>query len=180
MQGGQVKRTFVRQSTWGFGLFVEEAVTKDELIDEYVGELIYELTARSRGHVERHRHRNYLFNLNPTLSIDSSFVGNATRYINHSKTEFNCYAKVLLVGSEQRIGIMAGRDLEAGEELLMDYGEEFFINVQSDDTSDEAQSAEEDVAQMVESEAQVCPPIGHSSDETYDEENENEGVSDLE
>ncbi|KAF8351574.1 hypothetical protein F5887DRAFT_913317 [Amanita rubescens] len=34
IQMGQAKRTSVRQSQWGFGLFMEESVQKDELIDD--------------------------------------------------------------------------------------------------------------------------------------------------
>ncbi|KAK2466115.1 hypothetical protein APHAL10511_001757 [Amanita phalloides] len=141
MQMSQIKRTSVRQSEWGFGLFVEEAVRKGELIDEYVGELIFEPTAVSRGDQERHRRRNYLFTLNSNDSnIDSTFAGNSTRFINHSNTEHNCQAQIWLIDGEQRIGIMALHDIEAGEELLMDYGEQFFIGDQEQSPGSELEN----------------------------------------
>lgn len=177
IQQSKNKRTSVRQSAWGFGLFIEAAAKKNELIDEYVGELVYEETALSRGDAAEHRGRNYLFSLNPTLNLDSSIAGNHTRYINHSRNGANCSAKVWVVDGEQRIVITASQDVNAGEELLMDYGDSFFINDQvlpgsrenTADTEDTADELTEVNALLVEDLAQT-PPLHHpSSDETYEE-----------
>lgn len=60
--------------------------------------------------VVKHRQRNYVFALNSTVSIDSSYAGNETRFVNHvSKPYANSSPQVWLVNGEHRIGIFAGR-----------------------------------------------------------------------
>ncbi|KAF7968037.1 hypothetical protein HWV62_32142 [Athelia sp. TMB] len=120
----------VKESAWGLGTFLTEDVKANELISEYVGELIYEPTTESR-HMDRdvvkHRKRNYVFALNSTVSIDSSYAGNETRFVNHvSKPNANSSPQVWLVNGEHRIGIFAACDMKAGTEISFDYGPQFF------------------------------------------------------
>ncbi|KAI0312596.1 hypothetical protein OF83DRAFT_1250200 [Amylostereum chailletii] len=129
IQYGREKRLEVRVGEWGFGLALLERARESSFICEYVGEAISQATVDSREYVvlARHRGRNYVFGLNATASIDSLVAGNVARYINHAKEgRANCYARVRYVNADHRIGIFAGRDIEAGEELLMDYGDDFF------------------------------------------------------
>lgn len=42
--------------------------------------------------VAQHRRRNYLFDLNPTMSIDATYAGNEARFINHDHKNANCVA----------------------------------------------------------------------------------------
>ncbi|KAJ7016348.1 hypothetical protein C8F04DRAFT_1345956, partial [Mycena alexandri] len=93
---------------------------------KYVGELIYDPTTDSREPIAEHRGRNYLFELNSTLSIDGTYVGNDARYINHDARNPNCRAKVRMVNGEHRSGIYATRPLKSGEEVLFNYGDHFF------------------------------------------------------
>lgn len=44
-----------------------------------------------------HRGRNYLFELNSTLSVDGTYAGNDARYINHDAQHPNCHAKGVLL-----------------------------------------------------------------------------------
>ncbi|KAJ4485173.1 hypothetical protein C8R41DRAFT_442405 [Lentinula lateritia] len=120
------KSTEVKPGSWGVGLFLLESADPGELITEYVGELVYELTTESRDDVSMHRQRNYLFNLNATFALDSEFIGNESRYINHSEDTPNCRAQVMMVNGDHRIGIYAQTHIEAGAELLLNYGPEFF------------------------------------------------------
>ncbi|KAF8162122.1 hypothetical protein BJ912DRAFT_915191 [Pholiota molesta] len=94
---------------------------------EYVGELIYNPTVRSRAGASTHKGRSYIFDLNRRVSLDSAYAGNGTRYINHS-ARANCDTAVVLVNGEHRIGVYAARRLEEGEELFIDYGPKFFSN----------------------------------------------------
>lgn len=76
--------------------------------------------------VAKHRERTYLFQLNQTMSVDSTFIGNEARYINHDSSLANCQANglstsmltfrsnaisyfhaVRLVNGEHRIGLFA-------------------------------------------------------------------------
>lgn len=133
IQQGRSKELEVKESRWGIGVFLLESATLGELIVEYVGELIYELTFDSRGEVADHLGRSYVFGLNKTLSLDSSRAGNASRFINHSgasdtsgETQYNCRAFARLVNGEHRIGIFAIMNIDPGTEILIDYGPVFF------------------------------------------------------
>ncbi|KAH0827556.1 hypothetical protein J3R83DRAFT_4277 [Lanmaoa asiatica] len=121
----------VKKSSWGLGTFLAQAAKAGDLIAEYIGEIIYESTVESRGDLATHRNRCYVFGLNDTFSLDSTYAGNISRFIDHSDAErgrrVNSQARVRLVNGNNRIGIFAIRDMEAGSEILMDYGSEFFI-----------------------------------------------------
>ncbi|MCJ1376650.1 hypothetical protein MMC20_007893 [Loxospora ochrophaea] len=103
-----------------------EPVKKGEFLGEYVGEVVSNDEAETRGLIYNKRNLSYLFSLNRTQTLDSTRVGNKFRYINHQALPYaNCYAKVLLCNSVHRIGLFAAKSLRIGEELLFDYGSEF-------------------------------------------------------
>uniref|UniRef100_A0A8H7XL58 SET domain-containing protein n=1 Tax=Psilocybe cubensis TaxID=181762 RepID=A0A8H7XL58_PSICU len=124
--GIQKGATEVRESEWGLGLFLSEPAEEKELISEYVGEMIRPLTVESRNFHAEHRNRSYVFDLNPTYSLDGAYAGNQTRYMNHSVKAANCHTRVMMVNGEHRIGVYAARRIEEGEELLIDYGIHFW------------------------------------------------------
>ncbi|KAI0027677.1 hypothetical protein K488DRAFT_10005, partial [Vararia minispora EC-137] len=122
------KMAIVRPSSFGYGLFIQEPANKGDFIIEYVGELIYKPTANSREFINAHRRRNYVYGLNKEMNIDAMFAGNNSRFINHApKEQRNCDARTRLIHGEHRIGIYASRDIAAGEELFLCYGNEYFF-----------------------------------------------------
>ncbi|KAJ7629113.1 hypothetical protein FB45DRAFT_920000 [Roridomyces roridus] len=120
------KRTQVGPSRWGRGLFMAEDTEADELIIEYIGEIIFDPTTESREHITKHRGRNYLFQLNETTSVDGVYLANDARFINHNGENPNCKAGVKLVNGEHRIGLYSTRRIKSGEEILFNYGKHFF------------------------------------------------------
>ncbi|TKA23268.1 hypothetical protein B0A50_07325 [Salinomyces thailandicus] len=110
----------------GFGLYVGEDVKQHEFVGEYKGEVITKNEAERRGAVYKHQKLSYLFSLNATQEIDSTYFGNKTRYINHAGPgKFNLYPRILLVNTVHRIALFAKRNITKGEELLFDYGPQF-------------------------------------------------------
>lgn len=98
----------------GFGLFATRAIRAGEFIIEYTGRHV------TNEEADRLKTR-YLFELNEQWAIDGSARSNIARYINHS-CDPNCEAEV----DDGHILISAAREIEAGEELAYDYGEEYF------------------------------------------------------
>jgi SET domain-containing protein len=97
----------------GKGVFAAEPIKKGTRILEYIGEKISREEATERlagGNV-------YVFFCDPRFDIDGNTPENIARYINHS-CDPNCVSDII----EDRLWIIALRDIRTGEELSYDYG----------------------------------------------------------
>jgi hypothetical protein len=99
----------------GKGLFALVPIRKGDFILEYTGKKI---PTKVADDMEEAR---YLFEIDSKWTIDGEDESNTARYINHG-CEPNVEAEV----HDGHILITAVRDIEAGEELTIDYGEEYY------------------------------------------------------
>lgn len=159
MQRGQKKRIAIRESQYGMGAFLLDKAKEGDLLGEYVGDIVTSDAAPRRETVAEHKHRNYAFTLSSLEEVrdietkdrqevidndgilDAIGISNETRFPNHSNhiRTRNCFAKTLLIENQSRIGLYAERAIRPGQELLFDYGAEFFINQggRPEDTNDD-------------------------------------------
>eukprot|EP00041_Stephanoeca_diplocostata_P018202 m.379390 g.379390 ORF g.379390 m.379390 type:complete len:687 (-) comp20953_c0_seq1:513-2573(-) len=106
----------------GRGLRVKTSVSSDAFIGEYVGEVINaaEFTRRYKVHMETEKAHFYFMNLDADHIIDASKHGSITRFVNHS-CDPNCKLEKWLVDGYQRLGFYAMKDMQAGDEVTIDY-----------------------------------------------------------
>lgn len=98
----------------GLGLFATDFFKKGEMVVEYTGRRIKTKTADELG-------TKYLFEIDKDWTIDGAGRKNIARYVNHA-CKPNCEAEI----DGMRIFYYAVRNIDPGEELTVDYGEEYF------------------------------------------------------
>lgn len=102
----------------GFGVFASGDIIAGEMIGEYTG------LARKKKNSDCSN--AYIFNYNSKSVIDASKRGNSMRFVNHSSLAPNAKYLRVLVDGIQHILIVAARDISAGEQILFDYGEDYW------------------------------------------------------
>jgi SET domain-containing protein len=106
-----------RSPIHGRGVFARNAISAGEVILGYRGALIrWEQAIEDAGASSAPAGHTLLFDVGDGFVIDGGRGGNSARWINHS-CEPNCEA--VTVG--RAVVIHALRDVEPGEELLLDY-----------------------------------------------------------
>ncbi|ODV89691.1 hypothetical protein CANCADRAFT_46103 [Tortispora caseinolytica NRRL Y-17796] len=123
------KVRFARSAIHNWGLYAMEPISMNEMIIEYVGEMIRQQVAdfREIRYVKSGIGSSYLFRIDESTVIDATKRGGIARFINHCCTP-NCTAKIIKVGKEKRIVIYALTDIAANEELTYDYKFERELN----------------------------------------------------
>ncbi|KAG5975520.1 hypothetical protein E4U58_000717 [Claviceps cyperi] len=139
LQRGTSKPLLLGQSQLegcGYGLFTAGPIAQDDFVIEYVGELIthdegVRREARRGDVFDEESNVSYVFTLleNEGIWVDAAIYGNLSRYINHASEHdtrgCNVTPRILYVNGEYRIKFTAMRDIQAGEELFFNYGENF-------------------------------------------------------
>lgn len=106
----------VFHSSTGLGLRALRKFKIEEEIIEYVGRHL------SEEEVTEEPNR-YLFRLNDENYIDGSDLSNTARYINHSCSP---NAQAFVSDDEKHITIEAIKKIKRGDEIVIDYGKEYF------------------------------------------------------
>ena len=107
----------VGRAATGLGLFAAKPIAKKAYIATYRGKRIPTVEAHRR---EQRGTAKYMFEINRRWSIDGSSRRNLGRYINHA-----CKPNAAAVLRKGRIVFVALRAIAAGEEITLDYGEDY-------------------------------------------------------
>jgi SET domain-containing protein len=115
------KRPFrIGRARTGFGLFATKPIKKRAFIVEYRGPRISNEEATRR----ENRGNKYLYEINKRVTVDGTPRYNVARYANHS-----CRPNAESDTIKGKIIIRAIRDIKPGEEIVYDYGTDYYKNV---------------------------------------------------
>lgn len=108
----------VGRAATGLGLFAARPIAKKAYIAAYRGKRIPTVEAHRR---EQRGGAKYMFEIDRRWSIDGSSRRNLGRYVNHA-----CRPNAEAVLRAGRIVFVALRAIAPGEEITLDYGEDYF------------------------------------------------------
>ncbi|CRL07368.1 CLUMA_CG020346, isoform A [Clunio marinus] len=113
---------FAKSAIHDWGLFAMEPIAADEMVIEYVGQMVRPSVAdlRESKYEAIGIGSSYLFRIDSETIIDATKCGNLARFINHSCNP-NCYAKVITIESEKKIVIYSKQPIGVNEEITYDY-----------------------------------------------------------
>ncbi|XP_013674044.2 histone-lysine N-methyltransferase ASHR3 [Brassica napus] len=116
------KIKIVKTKLCGWGVEAAESINKEDFIVEYIGEVISDAQCEQRLWDMKHKGMKdfYMCEIQKDFTIDATFKGNASRFLNHSCNP-NCVLEKWQVEGETRVGVFAARQIEAGEPLTYDY-----------------------------------------------------------
>ncbi|KAM0963709.1 hypothetical protein ACFX1T_022713 [Malus domestica] len=112
----------VKTEHCGWGAEAAESVKKGDFIIEYVGEVIDDALCEKRLWDMKYKEVNnfYMCEIRKDFTIDATFKGNPSRFLNHS-CDPNCVLEKWQVEGETRVGVFAARSIQVGEPLTYDY-----------------------------------------------------------
>lgn len=110
-----------RSHIHGWGLFTKLDIKKDDMITEYMGEIVRQAIAdkREAAYEISGEGSCYMFRLDLSRIVDATVIGCMARFMNHC-CQPNAYAKIITVdtefGLDKKIAVFANRDI--GKTLL--------------------------------------------------------------
>lgn len=113
---------FGKSAIHDWGLFAMEHIGQDEMVIEYVGDVVRPLLSdiREKRYEKQGIGSSYLFRVDLDYVVDATKCGNLARFINHA-CEPNCYAKVIKIDGQNKIVIYSKQAIAIGEEITYDY-----------------------------------------------------------
>lgn len=118
----------------GKGLFVKNEVKRGEIVCEYEGEIIPWSVCEKRAD---EGHEGYAFFITKNRCVDAYFTKEAMgRYANDAKgigraegLRNNAQYEIKTRQREKRVFIVATRTIKANDEVLVDYGKDYWKNL---------------------------------------------------
>ncbi|KAM7472886.1 hypothetical protein LguiA_011069 [Lonicera macranthoides] len=116
------KIKIVKTQLCGWGAVAAESIIKGDFVIEYIGEVINDALCEQRLWDMKHKGITnfYMCEIRKDFTIDATFKGNASRFLNHS-CDPNCNLEKWQVEGETRVGVFAARSIKVGEPLTYDY-----------------------------------------------------------
>jgi SET domain-containing protein len=109
----------VGRAATGLGLFAARPIAKKAYIATYRGKRI--ATAEAHRREQSRAGAKFMFEIDRRWTIDGASRRNLGRYINHA-----CAPNTKAVLRKGRMVIVALRHIAPGEEITLDYGEDYF------------------------------------------------------
>lgn len=99
-----------------------EPLNKGDFIIEYIGEVIDDKLCEQRLWDMKYKgvQNFYMCEIRKDFTIDATFKGNSSRFLNHS-CKPNCILEKWDVEGETRVGVFAAGSIRVGEPLTYDY-----------------------------------------------------------
>ncbi|XP_059454726.1 histone-lysine N-methyltransferase ASHR3-like [Corylus avellana] len=116
------KINIVKTEFCGWGVVAAEKINKGDFIIEYIGEVIDDALCEQRLWDMKYKGAQnfYMCEIRKDFTIDATFKGNASRFLNHG-CDPNCVLEKWQVEGEIRVGVFAARSVDIGEPLTYDY-----------------------------------------------------------
>uniref|UniRef100_A0A5B7BNK0 Putative histone-lysine N-methyltransferase ASHR3 isoform X1 n=1 Tax=Davidia involucrata TaxID=16924 RepID=A0A5B7BNK0_DAVIN len=116
------KIRIVKTELCGWGVEAAESINKGDFVIEYIGEVIDDALCEQRLWDMKYKgiKNFYMCEIRKDFTIDATFKGNSSRFLNHS-CDPNCKLEKWQVEGATRVGVFAGRSIKVGEPLTYDY-----------------------------------------------------------
>ncbi|XP_065848560.1 histone-lysine N-methyltransferase ASHR3 [Euphorbia lathyris] len=116
------KIKIVKTQLCGWGVEAAEPINKGDFIVEYIGEVIDDALCEQRLWDMKYKgvKNFYMCEIGKDFTIDATFKGNSSRFLNHS-CDPNCIMEKWQVEGETRVGLFASRSITVREPLTYDY-----------------------------------------------------------
>ncbi|KAK9274761.1 hypothetical protein L1049_022013 [Liquidambar formosana] len=116
------KIKIVKTELCGWGVEAAESIKKGDFVIEYIGEVIDDALCEQRLWDMKFKgvQNFYMCEIRKDFTIDATFKGNTSRFLNHS-CDPNCVLEKWQVEGETRVGVFAARSIKVGEPLTYDY-----------------------------------------------------------
>ncbi|GAV77697.1 SET domain-containing protein [Cephalotus follicularis] len=116
------KIKIVKTELCGWGVEAAEPLKKGDFVIEYIGEVIDDASCEQRLWDMKYKgvKNFYMCEIRKDFTIDATFKGNSSRFLNHS-CDPNCVLEKWQVDGETRVGVFAARSIKVGEQLTYDY-----------------------------------------------------------